>query len=243
MELVSSTLGHQANRLLAALEPDDLAWLEPHLEVVELPKGLTIYEVGETIQYAYFPHDAIVSLFTVLKEGGSVEVAVFGREAVIDLVSALVSDQAFGRYLVQRSGTASRIASQLVHRAAAARPNIRLVFRRYAEALLTQTFQTMACNTAHVIECRCCRYILSMHDRVDQDTLPITHELLAKILGVQRSSVSAVTRTLQEAGLICQARGSITVIDRVGLEEAACECYGIIRSKFEALLPRTYQRS
>jgi hypothetical protein len=105
---------------------------------------------------------------------------------------------------------------------------------RYGEAFLAQTFQTVSCNALHPVEARRCRWILSMHDRADGDTLPLTHEFLAEMLGVQRSSVSVVTRTLQTAGLIRQSRGSITVTDRAGLEEAACECYGRIR--------RVYQR-
>ena len=110
------------------------------------------------------------------------------------------------------------------------------------EALLAQTFYTVACNAVHSVDSRCCRWILSALDRVDQDTLPLTHEFLAEMLGVQRSSISIVTRSLQNAGLITQSRGVITVTDRAGLEEAACECYGIIRGNFERLLPKTYTR-
>jgi CRP-like cAMP-binding protein len=102
------------------------------------------------------------------------------------------------------------------------------------------TFQAVSCNAVHPVEARCCRWILSMHDRMEQDTLPLTHEFLAEMLGVQRSSVSVVTRTLQTAGLIQQSRGSITVTDRPGLEEVACECYSKIRRIYERLLPGTY---
>ena len=121
-----------------------------------------------------------------------------------------------------------------------ARPAVRDLVRRYIEALLKQTFQTVACNALHGVEARCCRWILSMHDRTDQDTLPLTHEFLAAMLGVQRSTVSVVTRTLQTAGLIRQSRGGITVTDRAGLEDAACECYGKIRRHYQRLLPGTY---
>jgi hypothetical protein len=114
------------------------------------------------------------------------------------------------------------------------------LLNNYGEALLAQTFQTLACNTVHAVEARCCRWILSMHDRADQDTLPLTHEFLAEMLGVQRSTVSVVARALQTAGLIRQSRGGITITDRAGLEDAACECYGKIRSVYQRLLPRTY---
>jgi len=239
----SKTAHHRANRLLAALEPDDLTWLEPHLEVVELSRGKVIYEAGEPIRYTYFPHDTIVSLVTVLRNGGSVEVAVFGREAAFGFVSALISRQSFGRYIAQLSGTASRITIERMHEAVTARPGIRQLMLRFTEALLTQSLQTVACNAVHSVEARCCRWILSTRDRMDHDTLPLTHELLAEMLGVQRSTVSGVLRTLQMAGLISQGRGVITITDRSGLEETSCECYGLIRQSFERLLPGALRKS
>lgn len=238
----SKAINHQANRLLAVLEPDDFMWLKPHLEIVELPKGKVIYEAGEAVRYTYFPHNMIVSLLTVLKNGGSVEVAVFGRESAFGYVSALVSRQAFGRYIAQIPGTASRIANERLHEAVGSRPKIRQLLLRYTEAILAQSLQMVACNAVHGVEARCSRWILSTRDRVDQDTLPLTHEILAEMLGVQRSTVSSVTRTLQTSGLISQGRGVITITDRDGLEEVACECYGIIRQNFERLLPGTYSK-
>jgi len=119
------------------------------------------------------------------------------------------------------------------------RAGIRKLFLRYSEALLAQTFLIVACNAVHSVEARCCRWILSTHDRVGQDDLPLTHEFLAQMLGVQRPSVSIVTRTLQSAGLIRQRRGGIIVTDRAGLEETVCECYGKIRTCFERILPRS----
>ena len=228
---------HRANRLLAALEAEDFAWLESHLDVVELPKGKVLYESGEVIRHAYFPHNTFVSLVTVLKNGGSVEVAVFGRESALGFVSAMISRRSFGTYVVQIAGTASRIPIERLHEAMAVRPKIRLLLLRFTEALLSHSLQTVACNAVHSVEARCCRWILNTHDRVGQDALPLTHELLAEMLGVQRSTVSSVTRTLQTSGLIKQGRGVITVTDRVGLEAMACECYDVIRRNFERILP------
>jgi CRP-like cAMP-binding protein len=158
----------------------------------------------------------------------------------VGLLSALVTREAFGRYVVQMSGTASRIAFERLNEVRNACPNVHHLLMRYGEALLAQTFQTVSCNAVHVVEARCCRWILSMHDRADQDTLPLTHEFLAEMLEVQRSSVSVVTRTLQAAGLIQQSRGGITVVDRAGLEETACECYAKIRRIYQRLLPGTH---
>jgi CRP-like cAMP-binding protein len=111
---------------------------------------------------------------------------------------------------------------------------------RFTEAFLAQTFQTVACNAMHTVDARCSRWILMTRDRMNSDTLPLTHEFLAEMLGVQRSTVSLVTRTFQTAGLITQGRGVIIITDRAGLEEVACECYGTIRRSFERLLPRTF---
>ena len=224
------------------MEAEDFARLEPCLEVVDLPKCKVLYETGETVTSAYFPHDCVVSLVNVLEDGGSVEVALFGRESVFGYISTLVSRQSLGRYVAQIPGTAARIAVERLQDALEESRTLRHLFRLYAEALLAQTFQTVACNAKHDVEARCCRWVLSTHDRVDHDDLPLSHEFLAEMLGVQRSTVSLVTRTLQTAGLITQSRGVITVTDRAGLEDAACECYGVIRRNFERLLPKTYTR-
>jgi CRP-like cAMP-binding protein len=175
-----------------------------------------------------------------MEDGSTVEVCVFGREGVLGLLSALVTREAFGRYIVQFSGAASRIAYERLNDVRDASPNLRQLIMRYGEALLAHTFQNVTCNAIHPVEARCCRWILAMHDRAEGNTLPLTHEFLSEMLGVQRSSVSVVTRTLQMAGLIQQSRGGITVIDRSGLEETACECYSRIRRIYQRLLPGTY---
>jgi len=231
---------HRTNRLLAALEPDDLAALRPHLEVVSLTRGQVLYDAGDSLHFSYFPHDAVISLVNDMEDGGTVEVAVFGREGVCGLLAELATREAFGRYIVQIPGTASRIAFERLNEVRNARPTLRRLIMNYSQAMLMHTFQNVSCNAVHPVEARCCRWILAMHDRAEQDTLPLTHEFLAEMLGVQRSSVSVVARTLQTAGLIQQARGSITVTDRAGLEEVACECYGKIRGIYERLLPGTF---
>jgi CRP-like cAMP-binding protein len=109
--------------------------------------------------------------------------------------------------------------------------------------LLTQTFQTLTCHALHSVEARCCRWILNLHDRLDQATLPLTHEFLSGMLGVQRSTVSTVLGTLQATGLVRQSRGEIIIANRTGLEAKTCECYGKIRMVYERLLPETYPRT
>ena len=130
-----------------------------------------------------------------------------------------------------------------MQKAISAHPNIRGLVQRFAEAITSCILQNVACNALHSVEARACRLILSTHDRVDQDTLPLSHELRADMLGGQRSTVSTITQTLQTAGLIEQGRGCITVKDRAGLEKASCECYGRVRQTVERLLPLTYAHS
>ena len=132
----ASKADHRKNWLLAALEPEDLAYLEPHLEIVRLPKGAIVYEAGDTIHYTYFPHDTFVTLLNIMEEGQFVEVASFGREGLFGLISAIVSREAFGRYKVQIAGTASRITLDRMQEAMQARPKIRRLILGYSEALL-----------------------------------------------------------------------------------------------------------
>jgi CRP-like cAMP-binding protein len=236
----SPKVNHRANRLLAALEADDFAALELHLHGVTLRQGQVLYEAGDSLRQAYFPHDTVVSLVAVLKDGRSAEMAVYGSEGALGLVSAMTARQSFGRYIVQAAGTASRIELDRLHEVISQRPKVRQLVLHFTEAMMARVLQNVACNAVHSVEARCCRWILSMHDRLDRDTVPLTHEFLAEMLGVQRSTVSSITRALQAAGFIRQGRGVITVTNRAGLEGASCECYGTVRSSFERLLPHTY---
>jgi CRP-like cAMP-binding protein len=231
---------HRANRLLAALEPDDLAALEPHLQTVLLQHNQVLHKAGDTLRHAYFPHDTVVTLVAVLGDGRSAEMAVYGREGALGLVGSIATRQSFGRYIVQASGTASRIELDRLHEVISQRPKVRQLVLHFSEAMTARVLQNVACNAVHSVEARCCRWILSMHNRLDRDTLPLTHEFLADMLGVQRSTVSSITRALQEAGLVRQGRGVITVTDRAGLEGASCERYGTVRRSLERLLPHTY---
>ena len=233
-------VNHRANRLLAALEPDDFATLEPHLDGVSLQQDQVLYEEGAPLRHATFPHDTVVSLVAVLKDGRSAEMAVYGREGALGLVSSVTASHSLGRYIVLNSGTASRIELERLHAVIGQRPKVRQLVLRFAEAMMARVLQNVACNAVHSVEARACRWILSLHDRLDRDAVPLTHEFLADMLGVQRSTVSSITRSLQEAGLVRQGRGVITVTDRAGLEQTSCECYGTVRSSFERLLPHTY---
>jgi CRP-like cAMP-binding protein len=182
-----------------------------------------------------------VGLINVMEEGQFVEAASFGREGLFGLISAIVSREAFGRYKMQMPGTASRITIDRMQEVMRARPRIQRLVLSYSEALLAQTFQTVSCNAIHTVEARCCNWLLSTRDRIDEDLLPLTHADLAELLGVQRSTVSTVLRTFQTQGLITQQRGAS--LSRIGLasrrspasampgsatpSHACCQCHSV----------------
>ncbi|MBJ6126119.1 Crp/Fnr family transcriptional regulator [Microvirga splendida] len=225
------------NRLLATLTPEDLQWLEPQLERTQLARGEVLAEEGEPLQHTYFPQSAVVSLVRTLKDGRVAEMATFGREGLVGLALGGMPLRSFGRYIVQIPGSALRIDMASLHKAAEARPAIRNMLHRYTEILMSLTLRSAACNAAHSVEARAGRWIIATCDRVSRKNIPLTHEFLADMLGVQRSTVSTILHGFQTRGLIHQERGSITVVDRPGLQQAACECYGTLRDKYEELLP------
>jgi CRP-like cAMP-binding protein len=225
------------NRLLDFLSSEDFEWVKPHLKPVKLSQGMVLADEGGTFQHAYFPHTAVVSLVRSLNDGRVAEMATFGREALVGLSLGNNPLQTFGRYIVQIPGEASRINSDRLQEAAVARPGIQHMLDRYAEVLMMLTLQYVACNAAHSIEARCSRWLVATHDRVKKDELRLTHQSLASTLGVQRSTVSETLQSLQRRGLIRQGRGSITVMNRIGLQGAACECYSLLRERYLKLLP------
>jgi CRP-like cAMP-binding protein len=231
--------GHQANKLLAALEPEDLACLEPHLEIVNLQHGQVLCETGQPLHYSYFPHDVIISLMAVMHDGRSAEMSVFGSEGVTGLTGSVVTNQAFGRYVVQLTGTASRIKMAKMHEVISARPNIQRLIRNFMEALMSRVLQNVACNAIHSVEARCARLILSTSHRFDQEIIPLTHESWADRMGVQRSTVSAIMKKFQATGWVRQSRGGITITDPTALREVSCECYQTVHDVFVRLLPYT----
>ncbi|WP_262269689.1 Crp/Fnr family transcriptional regulator [Microvirga yunnanensis] len=208
--------------------------------MVSLRRGQIICEAGEALHYAYFPHDAVISLVAVMENGSTAEMAVCGREGVVGLIPASVTRQAFGNYVVQMRGTASRISLDQLQAVLQARPLVARLINRFAEAMQARILQSVACNTVHSVEQRLCRWILSTRHRTDEVVLPLTHELLAERFGVQRSTVTTIMGKLQAAGVIQQVRGGITIADSVKLEQSSCECYRRLRTTFERLLPHTF---
>ena len=227
------------NRLLAALEPRDYRELALHLERVQLGHGNVLLEPGAEIRHVWFPEDCVISLTVLMREGGSSEAATIGREGVVGLVSALGSRQVVSRSVVQMSGDALRLPLGPLRTAFGANPRFRQLCLCYVEALLAQLLQSSACAALHPVEARLCRWLLQLQDRSqDNIPLPLTHDFLAEMLGVQRTTVTVAAQVLQRAGLITYRRGQVAILDRAGLQEAACECYAEICEQYERLLPR-----
>jgi CRP-like cAMP-binding protein len=200
-----------------------------------------LYAPGGQIDALYFPVEAVASVLTSLTDGAGVEIATVGNEGMVGAIVALGAEVMPAREFcqVQVPGTMLRMDRASFAEALAHDAPLRTLIQRYLQALFSQIAQQVACNALHSVEERCCRWLLLTHDRVDSDTFPITQEFLAQMLGVRRASVTLAASTLQQAGLIRYRRGELTVLDRAGLEDVACECYGVVRSEFERLLPPT----
>ena len=232
--------GQAGNRLLAALEPEELAAFAPHLEEVRLEHHQCLYEPGTAPNRVYFPQEGLVSLQVPLNGSGSIEAAMIGREGLVGLPLPDGEGQPPGRALVQAPGRALAISWSVL--ADALRDNSRLngLIATHLQALLAQLFQTAGCNAVHSAEQRLARWLLAASDRTGGRPVPLTHEGLADMLGVGRPTISIIAHSLQEAGLIAYRRGLIEVASRAGLERVACPCYGAVRAAYQRLLPLSY---
>jgi CRP-like cAMP-binding protein len=225
------------NRLLAALPPADFALLSAHMSLQELERGRHIHDPGDPIESVYFPHDCVISLMTLMENGAAIESAPVGREGALGLMAAVGPRQSLVRAIVQAPGAASRISAVALHDVWTRSAALRDLVDRHNEALFGHAIQSVACNALHGVEARFCRWLLSCRDRIDTDTIQLTQEFLADMLGVQRTTVTAAAGALQAKGLIRYRRGVVDILDRPGLEAAACECYGVVRRGYERLLP------
>lgn len=213
------------NKLLASLPRNDFDALAGHLSQISISQGEVVHEAGAEVDQIYFPHNGMFSLLALMRDGKAIETATVGREGVVGAMAGLGLYKSLVRATVQLPLSASRIASTSFRRAVAASDSLRAVCVRYNEVMLTQARITAACNALHPIEERFCRWLLQSADRAGGDTLTLTHELLAEMLGVRRTSVTEVARKIQDKGVITYTRGVITILDRPALERLSCECY------------------
>jgi CRP-like cAMP-binding protein len=227
------------NQLLAALPPDDFALLAPALRRTDLELKRVLYEPYQPVGTVYFLESGIVSMLAPLEEGRFMEVGLVGREGLVGLTAVLGADSAATQALVQAPGTALQLRHAEIKEAFEASTTLRGLLLRYAHAYHAQVAQTAACNGYHLLEERLARWLLMAHDRAEGDEFPMTQEFMSLMLGVRRAGVSVAAGILQKAGVIDYKRGCINVLDRSGLEEAACECYGTVRQQFEKLLGQT----
>lgn len=225
------------NRLLAALPDGIHGRLRPHLEDVTLVAGEVVYERWVPVAHAYFPHDAIVSLGHVLRDGRAVSIAMVGNEGMLGTGLLLGGSASPYRALVQGTGRASRIKVETMREQFARGGPLEYMVLRYTQALLAQVAQTAVCNRHHSVEQQLCRWLLMTADRTSGDLLTSTHELISTLLGVRREGITEAARRLQKARLIQYNRGRVLLRDRAGLEARACECYRVVRQEFDRLLP------
>jgi CRP-like cAMP-binding protein len=227
---------HQ-NHLLDALPPGDYERLAPHLELIPMGLGDVLYESGDQLRYVYFPTTSIISLLYVMEDGASAEIAVVGNEGILGISLFMGGDTTPSRAIVQSAGHGFRLkAEMLKSEFGRFGPTMHLLLR-YTQALITQMAQTAVCNRHHSVDQQLCRWLLLSLDRLASSELVMTQELIANMLGVRREGVTEAAGKLQDAGLLRYSRGRITVLDRPGLEARSCECYQVVKTEFDRLLP------
>ena len=224
------------NCLLSKLSLEQLDRLRPRLLPLDLDVRQVIYEPNVPIQYAYFPEQGMISVVSLMLDGNCIEVGTIGREGMAGASLLLDTDSVPYQFFVQVAGSAHRLEVSVLMDEAERSRELRQLILRYQSAFLTQTMQGVACNDLHSIQPRCCRWLLMARDRADSDELKLTHEFLGLMLGVRRASVTDVLRPLQEAGLVRSNHGTITILNREGLERGACECYRVIANQQKQVL-------
>lgn len=232
------------NRLLAALPATILGRIEPDLEPIRMAPETVLHEQGGRIDHAYFPATAIVSLRHAMANGETVEVSVVGNEGMVGIALFMGGEAMSNRAVALNAGDGYRLARAVLNRefnrfGGRRSGAFKQLLLRYTQALATQMAQIAVCNRHHGVVQRLCRWLLLCLDRSSRLELDMTQERIAGMLGVRREGVTEAAGKLQAAGLIRYNRGRIAVLDRAGLEQCVCECYGVIRDEYERLLPQS----
>lgn len=228
------------NRLLCELPDEVKQRIFPHLELVELKLGQIISEAGSKLRYVYFPIDAIISLLYVMENGSSAEIAVVGNDGMVGVALFMGGESTTSRAVVQSAGFSYRLFGQRLKDEFNRHGALLHLLLRYSQVLLTQMAQTAVCNRHHTIEQQLCRWLLLSIDRLPNDHLLMTQELIANMLGVRREGVTDAAGKLQRMGIINYSRGHIEVINRPLLEKTCCECYSVVRQESERLMPKNH---
>src|ERR1041384_1761227 len=217
------------NHLLDALPTLEYRRLISRMRLVELPRGKVLYNAGDDADAAYFPVRGVVSLLSTTESGEIIEVGMVGSEGTTCLPVITHQQEMPYRVLVQIGGAAVKIDSDSVRREFLSGGRFHDLLICYTHTLFAEITQSAVCNRFHIAEARFARWLLSMHDRVKKDTLPLTHELISNMLGAERSNATRIARSFQNNGLIQYRYGSITILNRARLESASCECYGVVK--------------
>jgi CRP-like cAMP-binding protein len=227
----------QQNHILDALPGAERERIFPHLKLVSLPLGAVLFEAGEAPRHVYFPTDSIVSLLYVLENGASAEICVAGNDGVIGVALFMGGETTTSRAIVQSGGSAFRLSGRRLMQEFAHQGETMHILLRYTQALITQMAQTAVCNRHHTVDQQLARWLLLSLDRLPDNKLSMTQELIADMLGVRREGVTDAAGKLQRLGVITYSRGVITVLDRQHLESLSCECYAVVRKETDRLLP------
>ena len=222
----------ERNRLLLALPRADYRAVLRDLEAVVLTHGAVLFEARHPITHIYFPQRCVISLLAAAGDGPGVEVGLVGNEGMVGLPVFLGATSSTNQAVIQIPDGAWRMEVGAFGRAIARRASLRHLLLRYTQSVISQTSQGLACNERHAIGPRCARWLLMAHDRVGMDRFELTHEFLGQMLGARRPTVSLTAQRLQAQGLIRYVRGVITVLDRSGLESAACTCYAVMETDY-----------
>src|SRR5580700_3837414 len=228
------------NRLLLALPSSNLKQLMPELEEIRCRREQVLVDADSSLDHIFFPDIGVVSVVAVYADGSVIEMATIGREGCSAVQAVFGAKISSVRLLVQIPGSAAKMSRAAFTRAMGSMPSFRGLMYAYVQAFLEQVMVSVACNGAHSLKERLARWLLMMRDRGDEDTLPITQNLLAEMLGVQRPTITNAARELERAGLIERGRRQVTVLDRKGLTKASCECYQLVRERVASHLPKTY---
>ena len=240
MQSVNASSNWLRNRLLLALPARNLKRLMPELEKFSCQRAQVLMDADSALDHVFFPDSGVVSVVAVYANGSVIEMATIGREGCSGVQAILGAKRSSVQLLVQIPGSAAKMSRVAFMQAMQSMPSFRSVMNAYVQAFLEQVMVSVACNGAHSLKQRLARWLLMMRDRSDGDTLPITQDLLAEMLGVQRPSISNAAEELEHAGLIERGRRQVTILDRQGLTKASCECYQLVRSRLAFHLPKTY---
>jgi CRP-like cAMP-binding protein len=229
-----------SNRLLLSLPRSNLKQLEQDLEFIRCEREQILLDVDTPLDQVFFPNSGVISIVAVYADGNVIEMATIGREGCAGVQAFFGARRSSARLLVQIPGSATKISRATFDRAMKSMPSFRALMLAYVQAFLEQVLVSVACNGRHSLKQRLARWLLMMRDRSDADMMPITQDLLAELLGVQRPSLTHAVAELEEVGLILRGRRQITILDRQGLIKASCECYQLVRERVASHLPQTY---